>query len=70
MKITQNGETFDVIDEAYSEFTELVKSILASHTMDAGEKQYWFDILPSMTDEQIERLTAVLKKDSEPVRQP
>jgi hypothetical protein len=28
--------------------------------MDDDERQYWFDIMPSMTDEQIDRLYSIL----------
>ncbi len=31
--------------------------------MDNNEKQYWFDILPSMTDEQIDRLFEILETE-------
>jgi len=31
--------------------------------MDNNEKQYWFDILPSMTDEQIDRLFDILETE-------
>jgi hypothetical protein len=34
--------------------------ILATESMDDDERQYWFDIMPSMTDSQIDRLFSIL----------
>jgi vacuolar-type H+-ATPase subunit I/STV1 len=34
--------------------------ILATESMDDDERQYWFDIMPSMTEEQIDRLYNIL----------
>jgi Spy/CpxP family protein refolding chaperone len=34
--------------------------ILATESMDDDERQYWFDIMPSMTDSQIDRLFNIL----------
>jgi hypothetical protein len=34
--------------------------ILATESMDDDERQYWFDILPSMTENQIDKLFNIL----------
>jgi Spy/CpxP family protein refolding chaperone len=34
--------------------------ILATESMDDDERQYWFDIMPSMTETQIDRLYNIL----------
>jgi hypothetical protein len=34
--------------------------ILATESMDDDERQYWFDIMPSMTDVQVDRLYNIL----------
>ena len=34
--------------------------ILATESMDDDERQYWFDIMPSMTDSKIDRLFSIL----------
>ncbi len=39
---------------------KLSKLVLKTESMDCEEKQYWFDILPSMTDIQINRLYEIL----------
>ncbi len=59
-QIIRDGFTFTVLDEIQAQYTELVDLILGSESIDNNEKQYWFDILPSMTHEQIDRLFNIL----------
>jgi hypothetical protein len=59
-QITQNDFTFTILDEIQVKFPELVDLVLGSESIDNNEKQYWFDILPSMTDEQVDRLFNIL----------
>ena len=59
-ELKQNGKTFTIDDEILAKYDELVKMILATESMDDDERQYWFDIMPSMTDEQIDRLYNIL----------
>ena len=59
-QITQNNFTFTILDEIQVKYPELVELILGSESIDNNEKQYWFDILPSMTDEQVDRLFNIL----------
>jgi len=61
--IKYNNHTFIVPDEIQAQYSELVKLILNTESMDNEEKQYWFDILPSMTDEQIDRLFNILETE-------
>ena len=58
--ITHNWKTFQIDDEMQAKYSELIKMILATESMDDDERQYWFDIMPSMTDEQIDRLFNIL----------
>jgi hypothetical protein len=62
-QITQNGFTFTILDEIEGKYGTLVKLILESESIDNNEKQYWFDIIPSMTDEQIDRLFNILETE-------
>ncbi len=62
-QITKDGFVFTIIDEIEQQYAELVKLILATESMDNSEKQYWFDILPSMTDDQIDRLFDILETE-------
>ncbi|MDD3144958.1 MAG: hypothetical protein PHV23_02495 [Candidatus Gracilibacteria bacterium] len=58
--INYMGKDFSVSDEMQAQYNELVKLILETESMDDDEKQYWFDIMPSMTDDQIDRLFNIL----------
>jgi len=59
-EITQNWKTFFISDDMQAQYSELIKMILATESMDDDERQYWFDIMPSMTDTQIDRLFNIL----------
>jgi hypothetical protein len=59
-QVTHNDFTFSILDEIQAKFPELVDLVLWSESIDNNEKQYWFDILPSMTDDQIDRLFNIL----------
>lgn len=59
-EIKQNGTTFKIADEVYAKYKELVDLVLQTESMDNEERQYWFDIMPSMTDSQIDRLYNIL----------
>jgi hypothetical protein len=59
-EITQNGKTYQIDEEMQIKFPELIKMILLTESMDDDERQYWFDIMPSMTDDQIDRLFNIL----------
>lgn len=62
-QITKDGYVFTILDEIQSQYGELVKLVLNTESMDNNEKQYWFDILPSMTDEQVDRLFDILETE-------
>ncbi len=59
-QVTRNDFTFTILDEIQAKYPELVDLVLWSESIDNNEKQYWFDIMPSMTDEQIDRLFNIL----------
>ena len=59
-QVVHNNFTFTILDEIQAKYPELVELVLGSESIDNNEKQYWFDILPSMTDEQIDRLFNIL----------
>lgn len=42
---------------------ELVKMVLASESMDDAERQYWIDILPIMTPDQLQQLSSILTQE-------
>ncbi|MFA6079890.1 MAG: hypothetical protein WC753_00200 [Candidatus Gracilibacteria bacterium] len=64
MAIIQQGKTtFTILDELQAKHPELIKLILATESMDDSERQYWFDILPSMNDDQVKRLYDILETE-------
>ena len=58
--VNHNGKDFTISDETQAQYKELVTLILDTDSMDDNERQYWFDIMPSMTDEQVDRLFSIL----------
>ena len=61
--IKHNDTTFNISDDVQVKFPELIKLILYTESMDDDERQYWFDIMPSMTDSQIDRLYDILETE-------
>ncbi len=59
-QVKKGNFTFIILDEIQVQYHELVQLILATESMDDHEKQYWFDILPSMTADQVDRLYNIL----------
>lgn len=51
---------FTISPEILSQYNDLITLILATESMDDDERQYWFDIMPSMTDDQVDRLYNIL----------
>ena len=62
-QITKDWFVFNILDEIANQYGELTKLVLNTESMDNNEKQYWFDILPSMTDEQVDRLFDILETE-------
>ena len=62
-EIISNGVTFTINDEMQSKYSELIKLILNTESMDDDERQYWFDIMPSMTNAQNDRLFIILETE-------
>lgn len=61
--IQQGKTTFTILDELQAKHPDLVKLILATESMDDTERQYWFDILPSMNEDQVTRLYDILETE-------
>jgi len=62
-QIQKDETTFQITDELQAKYPELIKLIIATESMDDDERQYWFDIMPSMTDAQIDRLYDILETE-------
>lgn len=67
-QITHNDSTYNILDEVYAKFPELISLILGSESInESDQKQYWFDMLPSMTDHQIDRLFNILMTEKQEI---
>ena len=62
-QIQKNEKVFQVSDELQAKYPELIQLIIATESMDDDERQYWFDIMPSMTDAQTDRLFDILETE-------
>lgn len=58
--VTHEWTDFTINDEMNANYQELIQLILETESMEDDEKQYWFDIMPSMTNDQIDRLFNIL----------
>lgn len=54
---------FSIMVEMKQKYPRLIQLILATESMEDDERQYWFDIMPSMTQAQIDRLDEILTKE-------
>ncbi len=61
--IQKGNTTFTLLDEIQTKHGKLIELILATESMDDSERQYWFDILPSMNADQIQRLYDILETE-------
>ena len=52
-----------ISDETRASFPELVDMIVGSESMNNEERQYWLNILPIMTPEQIQSLLDILNNE-------
>lgn len=56
-------EKFDIPDTVKQQYPDLIPLILQTESMNDDERQYWFQILPIMTDEQIGKLREILMNE-------
>ena len=68
-QITNNWVNFQIADEIQADYPELIQLVLNTKSMDDQERQYWFDIMPSMSDEQIDRLYEILDTEKKKLEQ-
>jgi hypothetical protein len=67
---TKDDKTTLVIPADLTEkFGELIELIKASKSMDDGERQYWIDVLPIMSEDQIQNLRNILDNEKKQLAQ-
>ena len=69
-KYWSEAKKYDIPEEFLKTDAELIELILSSRAIDTQqEKQNWFNLLPIMTDAQLEKLRKILKKEQEKLRE-
>ena len=56
-------EKFEIPDTVKQQYPDLIPLILQTESMNDDERQYWFQILPIMTDEQVGKLREILMNE-------
>lgn len=62
-ELKHKWKTFYISTDIQADYPELIKLVLNTESMDDEERQYWFDIMPSMNDSQIDRLFNILETE-------
>ena len=63
--VTDENKTLNVPPEVDEKFHDLVEMIKESSSMDNDERQYWVDVLPIMSDDQILNLRGILDNEKQ-----
>jgi hypothetical protein len=61
--IKDAGSKFFIDPTMETKYPQLIALIKETESMDDNEKQYWLDVGPQMTDEQIDRLFTILDQE-------
>lgn len=59
--------TLQIPEDTANQFPELIELIKASRSMDDGERQYWVDVLPIMSEDQIANLQDILDTEKKQI---
>lgn len=62
-------ERFNIPETVKNQFPDLIPLILQTESMNDDERQYWFQILPIMTDEQVQKLREILVNEKKQLEQ-
>ncbi len=63
--IAQAAKKFNISQEVLDKHPKLIQLIVETESMTDAERTYWFQILPIMTEEQVEKLRGILIKEKE-----
>jgi hypothetical protein len=58
-----NNQALTIPEETGKRFPKLVEMVQKSSSMNQEERQYWIDVLPIMTDDQIKNLDEILTNE-------
>lgn len=60
---------FEIPEFVREQYSDLIPLILQTESMNDEERQYWFQILPIMTDEQVAKLREILANEKKQLEQ-
>ena len=60
---TSDDQTLIIPDDVRAQFPDLVELIQGSKSMNNEERQYWIDVLPIMSEEQLANLRGILDNE-------
>lgn len=67
-QITHNNVVYTILDEIQIKFPELIELIFNSESINTSEqKQYWFDMIPAMNNDQIDKLFNILMTERQEI---
>lgn len=67
-QITHNNFNYTIFDEIQVKFPELIELILESESINTPEqKQYWFNMIPAMNNDQIDKLFNILMTERQEI---
>lgn len=59
---------FEIPETVKQQYPDLIPLILSTESMNDDERQYWFQILPIMTDEQVGKLREILANEKKQLK--
>ncbi len=70
-QITEEGSEpqLNIPEETMQKFPDIIDLIKGSESMNNEERQYWIDVLPIMTDDQMENLQNILDNEKKQIEE-
>ena len=65
----KDESTLVIPEETAKDFPELTIMIKESHSMDDDERQYWVDVLPIMSKDQLDNLRNILENEKKQIEE-
>lgn len=62
-------DRFEIPESVRTKYADLIPLVLQTESMNDDERQYWFQILPIMTDEQVSKLREILENEKKQLSQ-
>jgi len=61
------ASTLNIPEDVQKQFSELIGFIKGSQSMNDEERQYWIDVLPIMTEDQLANLNSILGNEKKQI---